>query len=79
MEGITNRRIAQDLESIRNMLNDYGGAIWCRQEGNPADYDHQMKLVRIAMCDVRTGLYLAQEALRKLNEIGVIEDMEEQR
>ena len=77
MEGITNRRLAQDLESIRGMLKDYSEAIWCRQEGSPADYDHQMKLVRLAMCDVRTGLFLAQEALRKLTEVGVIEDTEE--
>ena len=73
MEKITNKRIKEDLEKIAEMLADYNSDIWCRQEGDPNDYDHQSKLVRLAMADVRTGLFIAREALYKLTALEVKE------
>lgn len=73
MEKITNKRIKEDLEKIAEMLADYNSDIWCRQEGDPNDYDHQPKLVRLAIGDVRNGLFIAREALHKLVELEVKE------
>ena len=73
MEKINAERVTKDLEAISKMLEDYSDEIWCRQEGDETDFDHQPKYVKIAMVDVRTGLFLAKEALSKILDYGIKE------
>lgn len=73
MGKINTERVTKDLEVISKMLEDYSDEIWCRQEGNPTDFDHQPKYVKIAMVDARTGLFLAREALKQMLNYGIKE------
>lgn len=74
MKGITNETIKADLQVIQEMQEKYRNAVWESQEGQAAHFDRQAKLVRIVMCDVRSGLFLTQTALDQLCRAGVIED-----
>ena len=76
MKNITKETIKKDLEQVSDMLYKYRSAIYENQEGQKGHYDNQSKLVRIAICDVRTGLRVVKEALRMLadNDIKIIED-----
>ena len=47
------------------------------QEEQAAHFDNQPKSVKLAMRDVCTGLHVALEAMRKLREIKVLEDEED--
>lgn len=76
MKNITKEGIKKDFDLVTAMLYKYSNAVYENQEGQSAHYDNQSKLVRIAVCDVRTGLSVAKEALRMLanKDIEVIED-----
>ena len=74
MKNITNEFIEKDISTVAELLDRYNGAIWENQEGQKAHFDNQPKIVRLAMTDVRTGLCVAIEAMKKLREMRVIED-----
>lgn len=74
MVGITRRTLKEDYELLNELYRKYHGAIWEGQEGQPAHFDNQHKMVKIAMSDVRVGLGVAITALNMLNDMGVIED-----
>lgn len=74
MKGISNEIIKEDLQTIQEMLDRYTNAVWEAQEAQKAHYDKQNKLIRVAMCDARAGLFLARFALNQLSTAGVIED-----
>ena len=74
MKNITKKDIDKDLIKLSELLNKYSNAIYEPQEGQKAHYDNQTKLVRIAMINLRTGLYLAKEALKILSENNILED-----
>ena len=74
MKNITNKSIEKDLRTVESLLKKYCDAVWEVQEGQPAHYDNQDKLVRIGISNVRTGLDVALQALTMLNDIGVKED-----
>ena len=74
MKLITNKSIKEDISVICNLLDRYNNAIWENQEGQPAHFDNQPKIVKLAMTDVRTGLCVALEAMKKLRDVKVIED-----
>lgn len=76
MKNITNKSIKEDISVICNLLDKYNNAIWEPQESQKAHFDNQHKVVKLAMVDVRTGLCIALEAMKKLREIGVLEDEE---
>ncbi len=76
MKNITKESLKDDLKFIAELFEKYSGAIYEKQEGQLAHYDNQPKLIQLAIEDVRCGLYIAREALFKLNEINdnLIED-----
>lgn len=74
MKGITNETIANDLHTIEELFHKYGDPIWENQENQKAHFDNQNKLARVAMCDIRNGLFAARQALIMLQEAGVLED-----
>lgn len=74
MKNITKKCIDEDLITLSELLHKYSNAIYEPQEGQKAHYDNQTKLVRIAIIDLRTGLYLAKEALNVLSENNILED-----
>jgi hypothetical protein len=55
MKNITNQSVKEDINVIINLLCRYKDAIWENQEGQPAHFDNQPKIVKLAMADVRTG------------------------
>lgn len=77
MKNITNKSIKEDISVICNLLDKYNNAIWENQEGQPAHFDNQPKIVKLAMVDVRTGLCIALEAMKKLRDVEVLEDEED--
>lgn len=77
MKNITNKSIKEDINVICELLCRYRDAIWENQEGQPAHFDNQPKIVKLAMTDVRTGLCIALEAMKKLREVEVFEDEED--
>ncbi len=74
MKNITNKSVKEDINVIIELLCRYRDAIWENQEGQPAHFDNQPKIVKLAMVDVRTGLCIALEAMKKLREVEVLED-----
>ena len=68
MVGITKEVVKKDFETIHEMLNKYQDAIWESQTPNPAHYDRQSKLVRLAIGDVRSGLLIVHQALNMLSD-----------
>ena len=74
MKNINKDTIQQDKETLAYMISKYNDAVWERQEGQPAHFDNQPKIVQLVMRDVVVGLNVALEAIKKLDEIGVIED-----
>lgn len=74
MKNITKKGIDKDTIILSELLHKYSDAIYEPQEGQNAHYDNQIKLVRIAMIDLRTGLYLAKEALNVLSTNDILED-----
>lgn len=74
MKNITNQSVKEDINVIIELVCRYRDAIWENQEGQPAHFDNQPKIVKLAMADVRTGLCIALEAMTKLREIKVLED-----
>lgn len=74
MKDITNKSIEKDLKLVEKLLKKYSDAVWEGQEGQPAHYDNQDKLVRIGISNVRTGLHVAIQSLIMLNDVGVKED-----
>lgn len=76
MKNITNKSVKEDIDVIIELLCRYRNAIWENQEGQPAHFDNQPKIVKLAMVDVRTGLCIALEAMKKLRDVEVLEDEE---
>lgn len=76
MKNITNKSVKEDINVIIELLCRYRDAIWENQEGQPAHFDNQPKIVKLAMVDVRTGLCIAFEAMKKLRDVKVLEDEE---
>jgi len=76
MKNITKESLRDDLKLITELFEKYSGAIYEAQEGQPAHYDNQPKLIKLTIGDIRCGLYITREALFKLNEINnnLIED-----
>ena len=76
MKNITIETLQQDLATIANMFKKYIEVIYELQEGQPAHYDNQPKLIRLAIEDVRCGLSITKNALEMLNEVSdnLIED-----
>ena len=74
MKNITNKSVKEDINVIRELLYRYQDAIWENQEGQPAHFDNQPKIVKLAMADVRIGLWIALEAMKKLRDVEVLED-----
>ena len=76
MKNITIETLQQDLATIANMFEKYTEAVYELQEGQPAHYDNQPKLIRLAIEDVRCGLSITKNALKMLNEVNdnLIED-----
>jgi len=74
MKDITNQSVKEDINVIIEILCRYQDAIWENQEGQPAHFDNQPKIVKLAMVDVRTGLCIALEAMKTLRKIEVVED-----
>ena len=74
MKNITNQSINEDINVIIKLLCRYRDAIWEKQEGQPAHFDNQPKIVKLAVTDVRTGLCIALEAMKKLRDVKVFED-----
>lgn len=74
MKNITNQSVKEDIDVIIELLCKYQDAIWENQEGQPAHFDNQHKIVKLAMTGVRTGLYIVLEAMKKLRDVGVLED-----
>lgn len=74
MIGITNDTILADLNTIQDLFDKYNDAIWETQENQSGHYDKQSKLVRILMCDIRSGLNSTRCALKLLSNSGVVED-----
>lgn len=66
MKNITNQSVKEDINVIIELLCRYRDAIWENQEGQPAHFDNQPEIVRLAMVDVRTGLCIALEAMKNL-------------
>lgn len=77
MKNITNKSFKEDIGVICNLLDKYNNAIWEPQEGQKAHFDNQHKLVKLAMTDVRTGLCVALQAMKKLRDVEVLEDEED--
>lgn len=61
---------------ISEMFEKYSGAIYESQCNQKAHYDNQPKLIKLAMEDVRCGLFIVKNALNMLNETSdnLIED-----
>lgn len=74
MKGITKEGVKKDMALVRALFQKYSDAIWEEQTPNSAHFDQQQKLVKICMCDIRQGLFNASESLRKLDEIGFVEE-----
>lgn len=74
MKNITKETIKEDYALINELFEKYCNAIYESQEGQPAHYDNQSKLVKLTIGDIRTGLYIASNALVKLCNIEIIED-----
>lgn len=74
MKNITNKSVKEDINVIIELLCRYRDAIWEKQEGQPAHFDNQPKIVKLAMVDVRTGLCIALEAMKKLRDVEIIEE-----
>ena len=74
MKNITKESIEQDLKIIQDMVFKYNEVIYENQEGQPAHFDNQSKLCRLAIGDIRCGLIIARDALICLNGIDIIED-----
>ena len=74
MKGITKESIEQDYKIIFDMMYKYLDAIYEKREAQPAHFDNQSKLCKIYMCDLRMGLIMATEALKRLKDIEIIED-----
>lgn len=74
MKNITKKSIEEDYKIISDMFNKYSDAVWENQEAQKAHYDNQSKLVRLAMGDVKTGLFLVSSALTMLIHNEIIED-----
>ena len=76
MKNITIETLQQDLATIANMFKKYTEVVYELQEGQPAHYDNQPKLIRLAIEDVRCGLSITKNALEMLNEVSdnLIED-----
>lgn len=74
MKNITKSGIDKDIITISELLHKYSDAIYEPQEGQKAHYDNQTKLVRTAMCDLISGLYIAKEALNILSDNDILED-----
>lgn len=77
MKNITNKSIKEDFNVTCELLDKYNKAIWENQEGQKAHFDNQPKFVKLAIRDVCTGLCIALEAMKKLREIEVLEDEED--
>lgn len=77
MKNITNKSIKEDINVVCELLCRYRDAIWEPQEGQKAHFDNQHKVVKLAMTDVRTGLCIALEAMKKLRDVEVLEDEED--
>ena len=74
MKAITNKSLDEDYLIVRDLMQKYCDAVYEKQEGQPAHFDNQPKFVKICMCDIRCGLGIALQGLRKITDIKVQED-----
>lgn len=74
MKGITNETITNDFLTIDALFQKYADAIWENQEGQKGHFDKQSKLVHVAMCDMRSGLSIARQAITILRSTVILED-----
>lgn len=58
--------IKDDFDIINGMLRKYNGFIWENQEGQASHYDNQSKSTRLAVADIRTGLFIAKMAMNNI-------------
>ncbi len=71
MKNITKESIKKDFDIVNELLKKYSEAIWEAQENQDSHFDRQLKLVRLAMGDVRCGLILTSQALKMLADDGI--------
>lgn len=80
MKGITRKSIDEDLQTISKLSAKYRNAVYSFNEGESAisNWDNQPRLVKLAVADLRSSLYVAEGAIKMLSEIkdSIIEDKE---
>lgn len=74
MKNINNETLEQDEQTLVDLVCKYNDAIWENQEGQKGHFDNQPKIVQMLMRDVNVGLVIALEAIKKLGDVGVIEE-----
>ena len=74
MKHINLKTLVQDGNTITELLRKYNNAVWEPQEGQKAHFDNQPKIVQMCVRDVTVGLTVAIAAVKKLIEMGVIEE-----
>lgn len=81
MKGITRKSIEEDLQTISKLSAKYRNAVYSFNEGESSisNWDNQPRLVKLAIADLRTSLYVAESAIKMLSEIkdSIIEDKED--
>lgn len=65
---MTLKEIRDDLDKILDMSHRYNNFIWAPQEGQPDHFDNQPKNTRLAMSDIRVGLYTVKSAMMSILE-----------
>ena len=65
---MTLKEIRDDLDKILEMSHRYNNFIWAPQEGQPDHFDNQPKNTRLAMSDIRVGLYTVKSAMMNILE-----------
>lgn len=80
MRGITRKSIDEDLQTISKLLGKYRNAVYSYNEGESSvsNWDNQPRLVKLAVADLRSSLYVAESAIKMLSEVkdAIIEDKE---
>lgn len=70
--------IKNDFNVITEMLRKYNSFIWENQEGQASHYDSQPKNTRLALADIRTGLFITKMAMNNIiDNNAIITDKEE--
>lgn len=67
---MTLNEIKDDLDKILEMSHRYNDFIWAPQENQPDHFDNQPKNTRLAMSDIRVGLYTVKSAMMNILKYG---------